>query len=60
MSESDIKSAVAFFNISFSISRRCIFFFISRSSSCSEVRGSPVGGFTLSFQPEFINPAGNS
>lgn len=43
LSESDIKSAVAFFRISFSISRRWNFFFASRSSSCSGVRGSPAG-----------------
>ncbi|NJD86114.1 hypothetical protein EWM60_16410 [Candidatus Erwinia dacicola] len=45
MSASDIKSAVAFFRISFSISRRCIFFLASRSLSCSGVRGSPAGVF---------------
>ncbi|CAK9886689.1 MAG: hypothetical protein XXXJIFNMEKO3_03135 [Candidatus Erwinia impunctatus] len=43
--ESDIKSAVAFFRISFSISRRCIRFLISLSSVCSGVRGSPGGVF---------------
>ncbi|NJD85102.1 hypothetical protein EWM60_05050 [Candidatus Erwinia dacicola] len=45
LSASDIKSAVAFFRISLSISRRCIFFLASRSSSCSGVRGSPAGVF---------------
>ncbi|NJD86127.1 hypothetical protein EWM60_16525 [Candidatus Erwinia dacicola] len=45
LSASDIKSAVAFFRISFSISRRCIFFLASRSSSCSGVRGSLAGVF---------------
>ncbi|VCZ65876.1 hypothetical protein BANRA_05449 [Escherichia coli] len=39
--ESDIKSAVAFFNISFSISMRCSFFLSSRISICSGV----IGGF---------------
>lgn len=43
--ESDIKSAVAFFRISFSISRRCIRFRISLSSVCSGVRGNPGGVF---------------
>ncbi|QXD01072.1 hypothetical protein MKleb_5710 (plasmid) [Klebsiella sp. PL-2018] len=43
--ESDIKSAVAFFRISFSISRRCICFLIFLSSVCSGVRGSPGGVF---------------
>mgnify|MGYP006933262763 CR=1 FL=1 len=37
--ESDIKSAVAFFNISFSISIRCSFFLSSRISICSGVMG---------------------
>ncbi|AUL69814.1 hypothetical protein BVL39_17625 [Escherichia coli] len=35
--ESDIKSAVAFSNISFSISIRCRFFLSSRISICSGV-----------------------
>ncbi|CNK02097.1 Uncharacterised protein [Yersinia kristensenii] len=43
LSESDIKSAVAIFRMSFSISRRCIFFFISRSSSWSGVSRRPSG-----------------
>ncbi|EAS1999995.1 hypothetical protein AX334_18045 [Salmonella enterica] len=43
--ESDIKSAVAFFRISFSISRRCMRFLISLSSVCSGVKGNPGGIF---------------
>lgn len=41
--ESDIKSAVAFFNISFSISMRCSFFLSSRISICSGVIGEAFG-----------------
>ncbi len=41
--ESDIKSAVAFFNISFSISIRCSFFFSSCISICSGVIGEAFG-----------------
>ena len=43
--ESDIKSAVAFFNISFSISIRCSFFLSSRISICSGVIGEAFGVF---------------
>ena len=42
--ESDIKSAVAFFSISFSISIRCSFFFSSRISICSGVMGAAFVG----------------
>ncbi|CAI2333453.1 hypothetical protein IFVP22_C220305 [Vibrio parahaemolyticus] len=38
-SESDIKRAVAFFNISLCLSRRASFFFSSRISICSGVIG---------------------
>ncbi len=41
--ESDIKSAVAFFNISLSISMRCSFFLSSRISICSGVIGEAFG-----------------
>lgn len=43
--ESDIKSAVACFNISFFISMRCNFYFSSRISICSRVVGEAFGVF---------------
>ncbi|BAT42019.1 predicted protein [Escherichia albertii] len=41
--ESGIKSAVAFFNISFSISICCRFFFSSRISICARAIGETFG-----------------
>lgn len=43
--ESDIKSAVAFFNISHYISIRCSLFLSSRISICSGVMGEVLGIF---------------
>lgn len=55
--ESDIKSAVAFFNISFSISIRCSFFLRSRISICSGVIGEAFWCFSLTLITQLFDPS---
>ena len=55
--ESDIKSAVAFFNISFSISMRCSFFLRSRISICSGVIGEAFWCFALTLITQLFDPS---